>query len=187
MRIAVADAKRTVKMQNNIQITAFGLFMAIVGSASAAVIPVTNASFETLGPGGLPSGGCGVGCSYSGDGIVPGWTTTERNRNRIVPARRPPLGTPPISTTCPMELPSRTPTAARSHRPLGRPRRQATSTRCRSTSDFATITLIRAPLRSLLAATQSMPSARQIRAAAVGLTTSRHTPHWRQTPEHRSP
>jgi hypothetical protein len=36
-------------------------------------IAVTNASFETLPPGGLPSG-CGAGCSFSA-GSIPGWLT----------------------------------------------------------------------------------------------------------------
>lgn len=64
-------------MQCNIRIAAFGLLLGALSSASAAaaVIPVSNPSFETLGPGGLPST-CGVGCSYSGDGLVPGWSAT---------------------------------------------------------------------------------------------------------------
>ncbi len=47
--------------------------MAAAGSASAAVIPVANASFETLPAGGLPFGGCGTGCSFSVNDPVPGW------------------------------------------------------------------------------------------------------------------
>ena len=47
--------------------------MAAAGSASAAIIPVVNASFETLPAGGLPFGGCGTGCSFSVNDPVPGW------------------------------------------------------------------------------------------------------------------
>lgn len=43
-------------------------------SAFAAVIPVNNASFETLPGGGLPLS-CGAGCTYSIAGI-PGWTNS---------------------------------------------------------------------------------------------------------------
>jgi len=50
------------------------LLTAGVGTASAAVIPVVNGSFEVLPAAGLPSGGCGVGCSFSVDDPVPGWT-----------------------------------------------------------------------------------------------------------------
>jgi hypothetical protein len=40
-------------------------------TASAAVIPIVNASFETLPSGGLPNL-CGAGCSYS-IATIPGW------------------------------------------------------------------------------------------------------------------
>jgi hypothetical protein len=44
----------------------------LAGAAFANVIPVTNPSFETLPPGGLPNN-CGVGCAFSTTAI-PGWT-----------------------------------------------------------------------------------------------------------------
>lgn len=37
------------------------------------VVSVANSSFETLPNGGLPYGGCGTGCSYSGGGNIPDW------------------------------------------------------------------------------------------------------------------
>ena len=56
--------------------TAF-LTAGLVGAtgAGAATIFVANASFETLPAGGLPFGGCGVGCSYS-NAAIPDWTTS---------------------------------------------------------------------------------------------------------------
>jgi hypothetical protein len=42
-----------------------------VGIARAD-LTINNPSFEILPPGGLPFGGCGVGCSYSMD-VIPGW------------------------------------------------------------------------------------------------------------------
>jgi hypothetical protein len=52
-----------------------------VSVASAAAIPVNNFSFENA-PGGfanapLPLTGCGTGCSYSNDAVIPGWTATS--------------------------------------------------------------------------------------------------------------
>ena len=38
-----------------------------------ADVPIINASFEVLPPGGLNIGGCGLGCSYN-VGSIPGWT-----------------------------------------------------------------------------------------------------------------
>ena len=49
------------------------LLTAGVGTASAAVIPVANGSFETLPAAGLPNP-CGTGCSFSANDPVPGWT-----------------------------------------------------------------------------------------------------------------
>jgi hypothetical protein len=46
-----------------------------VGEASANTITVNNSSFETIGPGGLPNGGCGVSCSFS-VAAIPGWTNS---------------------------------------------------------------------------------------------------------------
>lgn len=46
---------------------------AVPSLSNAAVIPVSNPSFETLPPGGLPLGSCGTGCAYSATSI-PGWT-----------------------------------------------------------------------------------------------------------------
>lgn len=50
--------------------------MAASSGASAANIPVVNPSFETLPAGGLPSNGCGAGCSFSLNDPVPGWNGT---------------------------------------------------------------------------------------------------------------
>jgi hypothetical protein len=48
-----------------------------VSTAFASPISVSNFSFETLPPGGLTSGPCGAGCSWSEGGIpIPGWSTT---------------------------------------------------------------------------------------------------------------
>jgi hypothetical protein len=47
-------------------------------SGLAGPIAVTNPSFETPGPGGLPHV-CGVNCSYSTDGIVPGWSASANS------------------------------------------------------------------------------------------------------------
>ncbi len=49
--------------------------LAGANGALAAVIPVSNASFEILPAGGLPFG-CGAGCSYSGNDPIPGWVST---------------------------------------------------------------------------------------------------------------
>ncbi len=49
------------------------LLVAAAHGAAASAIPVANPSFETLPAGGLPNG-CGVGCSYSMNDPVPGWT-----------------------------------------------------------------------------------------------------------------
>jgi hypothetical protein len=51
--------------------------LAIVPSASATAITVTNASFETLPPGGLIFGCLGPACAYNFDGVIPGWTTNN--------------------------------------------------------------------------------------------------------------
>ena len=40
----------------------------------ASPIFVSDFSFETLPDGGLTFGGCGTGCSYSGGGMIPGWS-----------------------------------------------------------------------------------------------------------------
>ena len=48
----------------------------IVNEASAGSIAVSNPSFETLPPGGLPFGGCGAGCSYSENTGIPGWSAS---------------------------------------------------------------------------------------------------------------
>jgi len=45
----------------------------MVNQASAGSIAVTNPSFEILPSGGLPIGGCGVGCSYA-FAPIPGWS-----------------------------------------------------------------------------------------------------------------
>jgi len=50
---------------------------AAVPATAVTNISVTNASFETLPQGGLPSG-CGTGCSYS-EGSIPGWTMSGAN------------------------------------------------------------------------------------------------------------
>jgi hypothetical protein len=42
----------------------------------ATQVILDNSSFQTLPSGGLPGGGCGVGCSY-GFGAIPGWTYSE--------------------------------------------------------------------------------------------------------------
>ena len=49
-------------------------FTLVVASISyASPITVSNFSFETLGAGGVPFA-CGTGCSFSTDGVIPGWT-----------------------------------------------------------------------------------------------------------------
>jgi len=52
--------------------TLVGTFF-LASSSFAGPIAVTNASFETAGAGGLPFL-CGTACSFSTDGIIPGWT-----------------------------------------------------------------------------------------------------------------
>jgi hypothetical protein len=55
---------------------ACALTLGVAGLANGSTIPITNASFEALGPGGLPLNACGTGCSYSEDAI-PGWTNSQ--------------------------------------------------------------------------------------------------------------
>lgn len=57
--------------------------LAVTAPAAAAVITVTNASFEILPAGGLPSG-CGAGCSFSSDAI-PGWTNSAASSGQFQP------------------------------------------------------------------------------------------------------
>jgi hypothetical protein len=69
----------------------FAMLLAIVPSASATAIPVTNASFETLPGGGLPFS-CGTNCAFSVDGVIPGWTTSNTPSGEFQPG-------PPTNTT----------------------------------------------------------------------------------------
>jgi len=63
-----------------------------VSSGLGAPITVANPSFELLGPGGLPLG-CGINCSFSGDGIIPGWVSNNPgNSGEFRPG-------PPVNTT----------------------------------------------------------------------------------------
>jgi len=55
---------------------ACALTLGVSGLANGSTINVNNASFETLGAGGLPLTGCGTGCSYSED-FIPDWTNTQ--------------------------------------------------------------------------------------------------------------
>jgi hypothetical protein len=64
------------KLHRTVALGAAALAFAVASptaEAWAATIFVDNASFETIGPGGLPFDGCGTGCSYS-SGAIPGWT-----------------------------------------------------------------------------------------------------------------
>jgi hypothetical protein len=51
------------------------LTVALAANCYASPIFVSNFSFETLPAGGLPLGGCGVGCAYNA-GLIPSWTVT---------------------------------------------------------------------------------------------------------------
>lgn len=63
-----------------------GALAILTHGARAASIPVDNYSFETLGPEGLPDDGCGAGCSYSVDNIIPGWSvSTQSNAGLFQP------------------------------------------------------------------------------------------------------
>lgn len=56
---------------------AWPLLVALVCvNATAAPVFVNNFSFETVPPGGFPFG-CGAGCDYNMDGVIPGWTTVN--------------------------------------------------------------------------------------------------------------
>ena len=58
------------------------LALALLGAlfasgAYADSISVDNGSFETLPVGGLEFDGCGTGCAFSGNGAIPGWTSSS--------------------------------------------------------------------------------------------------------------
>lgn len=52
------------------------LVLCFASKTYAGPIAVSNSSFETLGGGGLPFL-CGTACSFSVDGVIPGWTVTS--------------------------------------------------------------------------------------------------------------
>lgn len=74
----------TVRWTNHLAGLGLAIAALTAAPAQAASITVINPSFETLPAGGLTSGGCGAGCSYSITAI-PGWVNSGGTNGQFQP------------------------------------------------------------------------------------------------------